>query len=248
MSHSVLITGATDGIGLALAQRYAAQGARLVLVGRRPRAELDPALFAESTYCQSDLSLPTCAAIVAAFLADQQIDRLDRVIHNAGIGFYGPVARQSADSIRDLIAVNLRAPIALTHTLLPQLTRAHGQLVFISSVAANLPAPDYAVYGATKAALDSFAYNLRIEQQGAIMVQIIHPGATRTAMHAKSGAPIRRMNVQHFPAPAHVAAQIAHAIEAGKQEATIGAANRLARFAGQRFGGVVDWVVGRVTR
>jgi short-subunit dehydrogenase len=237
---TILITGATDGIGLALARRYHTQCARLLLVGRRPLVTLAPPLFESATYCQADLSQPDCASTVADFLRSQQIARLDLLIHNAGAGYYGPIERQPFASIQELIAVNLRAPIALTHTLLPLLEAARGRLVFISSVTAALPTPDYAVYGATKAALGSFAANLRIELRGRVTVLVIAPGATRTAMHAKSGAPLDRLGWQRFAPPDRVAIAITNAIARGRPTTTIGGGNWLLQFGGRYFGGLID--------
>ncbi len=229
---TVLITGATDGIGLALARAYQARGARLVLVGRRALLGLDPSLFSPHSYCQIDLAGPDCATPLLAFLQAQAIERLDVVLHNAGIGHYGPLDQQPAESVRSLLAVNLRAPIALTHALLPLVERADGQLVFISSVASALPAPRYAVYAASKAALDSFASNLRIEQRGRVRVQVIHPGATRTAMHDKVGAPPGPLARRLYAPPERVAAQIVRAVERGHPTVTLGVGNRLLRALG----------------
>lgn len=233
----VLITGATDGIGLALARHYQACGAQLVLVGRRPLSGLDPQLFSAANYCQTDLSTAGCAAGLVAFLQQQGIDRLDLLIHNAGMGSYGPPGDESAATISALLAVNLRAPVELTHALLPWLARARGRLVFISSVAAALPTADYAVYGATKAALDGFARSLRPELAGRVAVQVIHPGATRSGMHAKIGAPV---NTRRYPAAERTAAAIAAAITRGGRATRIGAANRVLWFAGRNVSGLVD--------
>lgn len=247
-THStVLITGATDGIGTALAQQYQARGARLILVGRRPRDTLDPALFTGETYCQVDLSRFDCAAVVHRFLHHHGIERLDLLIHNAGIGHYGPVEQQSPASIRELVSVNLRAPVALTHVLLPRLLHAHGTLVFISSVVAALPGPKYPVYAATKAALDGFARSLRIELRGQVAVQVIHPGATRTGMHAKSGAPLNHRR-QRYPTAEATAARIVRAIEQGRRSTRIGLGNRVLWFAGRQLEAVVDWLAAHMAR
>ena len=238
--RTIIISGATDGLGLALARIYAARGTRLVLLGRRPRTTLDTQFFTEETYCQVDLADPGCAGTVERFLRERGIAAVDLLIHNAGVGFHGPVARQAAASVRELVAVNLRAPIALTHALLPALWRARGTIAFIGSIAAALPVPEYAVYGATKAALEGFARSLRVELAGQVAVRIIHPGAIRTAMHAKSGMAIGATAWRRYPPPERVAAQVVRAIEQGPATTALGPANRMLRFAGRHGAGVVD--------
>ena len=230
--HTVLITGGTDGLGLALARRYRAQGSVVLMVGRRPVAALNPALFTPENYCQVDLALPDAAPRVAAWLDARGIRALDLLIHNAGIGYVGDLERQEPDNIRALVDVNLWAPVALSHALFPCLQRAQARCVFISSVAADLPGPRYAVYTATKAALDGFARNWRAELRAdgsGVTVQMIHPGAVRTAMHAKSGADPAALGWERFPPPEDVAADIEAAILRSPRDVTIGAANRLAR-------------------
>jgi short-subunit dehydrogenase len=226
MTQSVLITGATSGIGLELARLYAARGARLILVGRRPLASLSDPLFTPQTYCQADLAQPDCARQVATFLVRAQITRLDRLIHNAGTGYYGDFVRQTAASLDELLTVNLLTPIRLTHALQPYLAAAPGQVVFVSSVAAAMPTAEYAAYGASKAALEGFARSLQVEWQGKIKVQIVRPGATHTAMHAKLGIPREIMDWEKFPPADKVAAQIIRAIDRGGTAVTIGPGNK----------------------
>ncbi|MGB0389698.1 MAG: SDR family NAD(P)-dependent oxidoreductase, partial [Ardenticatenaceae bacterium] len=103
---TILITGATDGIGLALARIYQERGARLILVGRRSLDRLDGALFSPSSYCQADLSHDDSAEKIARFLYREGIEQLDLLIHNAGLGFYGASETQSLKSVRELVAVN----------------------------------------------------------------------------------------------------------------------------------------------
>ena len=242
MQKTILITGATDGIGLELARLYKQRGERPLLLGRREWVALSHlnTEFEAADYCQADLSQPDSAEIVRQFLQDRAINQLDLLIHNAGVGYYGAIADQSAASINQLIDVNLLAPIALTQVLRPFLPTQGGQVAFISSVAAYLPAPDYAVYVATKAALDDFARNLRIEWGNSVVVQSIHPGATRTGMHAKMGISAETMNWQKFPAAEKVAAQIAKAIDGKRPAATVGLNNKILGLAGRNFGRAID--------
>jgi short-subunit dehydrogenase len=229
MAQTVLITGATDGIGLALARIYVARGAQALLLGRRPAGELDPRLFTPERYLQVDLARPELAAtVLRTALHERGIARIDRLIHNAALGAYGPPGSVAPDAIADLLAVNVTAPIALTHAALPAVLQAGGAVVFVSSVAAALPTPDYAIYTASKAALEGFARSLRVELGRRARVQVIRPGATRTQFHAKSGVPAGRLRAERFPAPDRVAAAIYRAIESGRREATIGWLNRVA--------------------
>jgi short-subunit dehydrogenase len=240
---TILITGATDGLGLELARLYQQQAARLILVGRRPLLTLDDPLFTEATYCQADLTHQDCADVVYEWLQTHDVQHLDLLIHNAGVGYYGDVAAQSPTNIQELVAVNLRAPVELTHRLLPYIER--GSIVFINSVVAELPAPEYAVYAATKAALDGFAASLRIEVRTDTQVQVIYPGATRTGMHAKSGIPLEAMRWDEFPPAAETAVRIAAQIAARRPRATIGLSNRLLRFGGRHLSGIVDRLIRR---
>ncbi len=243
MTPHVLITGATDGIGRSLAGLYAADGAALTLVGRRPLAELSAGLFSDRTYCQADLAEPEAVGTVLSFLDQLGGDRLDTVILNAGIGWVGPLDAHGPADIEKLVTVNLAATIALTHALLPRLSG--GQLVLIGSVAAALPCPSYAVYAATKAALDGFARSLSIELGGRTRVRIIHPGATRTGMHKKAGA---NLPVHRFQPAADVAARIKFLIERRSGSHVLGWPNMAIWSLGRRFGQVIDPAMRHVNR
>jgi len=245
---TILITGATDGIGLALARRYHEAGARLILAGRRSLDELDDPLFTAESYCQVDLSEDGCAEKMAAWLAERDIDTLDLLINNAGIGFVGEIADQTPENIRELEAVNLRAPMRITHRLLPLVEAAAGKLVYIGSVASIMPTPDYAVYTATKAALDAFVRNLQIElgaTHSPARAQMIHPGATRTSIHAKSGLAIERVDWTKFPPAAEVAEQIERIINGNRRVAGVGFNNNLALQTLRRAPGLAQRIASR---
>ena len=248
--RTILITGATDGIGLALAQQYQAQGERPLLLGRKPWTEL-PHLaeqFTSAMYCQADLTHPDASDRLTAFLAEQGVDRLDLIIHNAGIVYHGEFGAQTPEEIVSVLAVNLYAPIALTRTLLPWLPAGRGQVVFIGSVAADVPGPDYAVYVASKAALIGLVRGLNAEWRGQVTVQLIQPGATRSGMHAKMGLSLAQMNWEKFPPAAQVAGQIRRAIEGKRPFTTIGFPNRLISFVGRHFAFALDPAMRRARR
>ena len=244
-SKTILITGATDGIGLALAKFYHAQQHNLILVGRRPFADAPLSQFTADNYCQVDLSRTDCADVVSKWLNAHNIKHIDWLIHNAALGYYGSTKTQTTENTKSLISVNLHAPIALTHKLLPCITQPDGKIVFISSVVSSLACPEYAVYGATKAALDGFARSLRVEMQNAVQVQVIYPGATRTGMHAKSGLKKDVIDWERFPPAEDIADKIASAIDSKKKSAVIGAGNWLMRFGGRYFAGLIDQAMRR---
>jgi short-subunit dehydrogenase len=237
----VLITGATSGLGLELAKNFHAHGADLVLVGRKSLSEL-PELFNANNYCQADLASLEATVHVQDFMTEHHIHALDVVIHNAGIGYYGDVRDQSIDNIKALLEVNLHTPLAISHALLEPLKAAQGRLVFISSIAVDMPTPDYAVYSASKAALDGLARNLSVEFQGAFRVQVIHPGAIRTGMHHKSGLP-KHVDTRHFADPEHVAQEIVNVIYEDRFDVTIGRSNRILRFLGRHFGVLLEAIM-----
>ena len=186
----VVITGGSAGLGLALTRRAAAAGHAVVAVGRRPvgevAANLGPDLSRKGgRYVQADLATAAGrAAVVAAVAAWPAIDRL---VHNAAIGKVADVADHAIDDILNQIAVNLTAPITLTHALIKQLEAGRGRVVFVSSTAVRRAQPKFPVYTATKAAIDAFARNLKTETRGRLRVTTHHPGPLRTDFHRRAG-------------------------------------------------------------
>ncbi len=224
---TALITGATSGIGLALAQRLESAH-DLVLCGRRERRDCPSDMPQDAVYVQADLRDPEGAVdAVEAALAAAEIDALDRLIVNAGIGYYRSAGSETDALIRETMDVNLVAPVLLARRLTPQLEKARGKLVLIGSVAhrgsANMPA-----YAASKAGLAGLARSLESEWRGRIAVQIIHPGPTVTGMHKRAGYDPGRLKPLFFSADA-MAAEIDHVMQARRASATVGAASRLRR-------------------
>lgn len=164
--ETILITGATSGIGLGLAQRLHAQGHRLILTGRR-QSLLDQATDAHPgmTGYQNDITDAAQIADLAARLAKDHPD-LSTVILNAGI--MQPerlVTNQTPLNVaEDMITTNLLGPIRLTHALMPQLlAQPKAAIITVSSGLAFVPLAVTPTYSATKAAVHSWTQSLRFQ-------------------------------------------------------------------------------------
>ena len=181
----MLITGATGGLGQAMARELAGRGARLVLTGRRTSV-LEP------------LAAETGAALEAVDLADRDavqalIDRsgdVDVVIANAALPGSGTLDQFTDEQIDRTLDVNLRAPIVMARALAPQMVaRGRGALIFISSLSGKSANPASSMYSATKFGLRGFALSLREDLHGTgVGVSLVNPGFIRDAgMFAESG-------------------------------------------------------------
>lgn len=241
----IVITGATDGLGLALARRYDAAGGSLALIGRRARTDLADPIFDRHPYWQVDLAEPGASEAVAGRAELAGIDRIDLLIHNAGAGLYGPIEDEDPAAIDRLIRLNLETPVLMTRALLGPLKRARGKVVFIGSVASGLPSPDYAVYAATKAALESVARSLRHELLGQVRVQCIRPGAIKTGMHEKLGMDLESIGWRRFPSAEKTAHRVARAIERDRSPTTIGFGNWAISLAGRWLPGALERAAGK---
>ena len=174
----VLITGATDGIGLLMAQRLYDAGWVVMATGRKPLAHPET-IFGERdiTYIRADQSEPQTSGIrIVQAMRSLGWDRCDLVILNAGVGYVGDPTQEKVQSIEEQVAVNVQAPVQIAHAVAPFLFAAGGQLTFIGSVA-HKGAAKFATYSATKAAIHGLVRSLREEWRGRAHVQIIHPGS-----------------------------------------------------------------------
>ena len=242
LPHTVFITGATDGLGLSIARQLHETGSRVVMTGRKPLEQLDQSFFNKQNYHTADLVDSSSGLALQRFLKHSDIKRIDWLILNAATGYAGPFAGQTCECITDLIRVNLLSPIELTHRLLPWVKHGRGKIIFISSVVSALPCPEYAVYAATKSALDGFARSLRIEMEGKVRIQVIHPGATQTGIHRKSGLKPEAIRWDRFAPVESVARKIIRNMTTNRKECTIGFMNGLLRFAGKHLPCIVDRV------
>ena len=183
--RSVLITGASSGIGRALAEHAAREGARIALVARRKQlldevAERVRALGGEAHVIVCDVAdrheAASCIAEANSFLRG-----IDLAILNAGVGRHRMLVEHDLDDAEKLIRVNVLGALYFAHALAPQmLERGEGWMVFMASVAGLLPVPGEAVYSASKFALVGLGEALSIELEPNVHVLTVCPGAVRT--------------------------------------------------------------------
>jgi short-subunit dehydrogenase len=174
----VLLTGATGGIGQAIARRLSSEGTQLVLTGRR--ADVLHALARELG----------ARALVVDLAQREEVERLlaevgevDLLVANAALPGSGRLVTLERDHLDRALEVNLRAPIALAHGLVPPMVeRGRGHLVFIGSLSGKAASGGASLYSATKFGLRGFALALRAELAPAgVGVSLVAPGFVRAA-------------------------------------------------------------------
>ncbi|MFE0134218.1 SDR family oxidoreductase [Streptomyces sp. NPDC059037] len=180
-----VITGAGSGIGAAVARRLHARGDALVLHARDAgRAKDLAAQFPGAATLVGDLSDPD--RLSWAFGHQALPDRVDSLLHIAGVVDLGRVGDLTPKSWRHQLNVNLIAPAELTRHFLPQLRLAQGHVVFVNSGAGLNAHADWSAYAASKHGLKALADALRAEEHGnGVRVTSVYPGRTASPMQAK---------------------------------------------------------------
>jgi short-subunit dehydrogenase len=207
---TVLVTGASSGIGAATARAVAAAGGRTVLTGR------DGDRLAA-------VAKDTGGVVIAADLTQRAgldlAEPIDVLVNNAGVGWAGPFEEMTEADIDRLIAVNLAAPIRLTRALVPGMAeRGRGHVVFVASIAGATGVRHEAVYAATKAGVIFFAESLRYELAGTgVGVSVVVPGVVDTPFFDRRSRPYDRRRPAPIPAE-RVARTVVAAIERGRAE------------------------------
>jgi len=192
--NRALVTGASSGIGKAIAEQLADDGTALVLVARDGDrlSALADRLPTECEVLTADLADPVALATVEARITGltNETSPVDLVVNNAGLGYLGPFHELDVDRESAVMAVNVHAVHRLSHAAASALVaRGHGGgILNVSSMAAWLPMPNSATYAASKAFVNSMSESLRgeLEPHG-VHVTALCPGYTRTEFQDRAG-------------------------------------------------------------
>lgn len=234
MKETVLLTGATSGIGLELAKQLAANHYNLILVGRNEE---------KLTSLKSTL-LQTNDIAVDTFLADlSNVDEakklfskienagleIDILINNAGVGMYGTFSQTDLEQELSMIGLNVSTLVTMTKLCLLQMTkRGKGHIVNISSILGHFPFPYYTVYGATKAFVLMFSESLQMELVGSgIAMTTICPGPTKTPFYTQAMLNTNASKKMAFAQASEVASETIKAMKAKKGTVVLGFMNRM---------------------
>jgi NAD(P)-dependent dehydrogenase (short-subunit alcohol dehydrogenase family) len=222
-----LVTGASTGIGRATALRLVADGWN-VLAGVRA-AGAGEALVNEAAEAsrllplELDVTDPGQVAGAAARVQELAEARLasvpgglDALVNNAGVAIGGPLELIAPEELRHQFDVNVHGQVAMTQALLPALRRAHGRIVFVSSIGGRVVTPYLAPYSASKHAVEAVADSLRVElRSSGVQVALIEPASVATPIWDKGRAETERVAVppalqEHY---GHVQAAMRKAID-----------------------------------
>jgi short-subunit dehydrogenase len=222
-----VITGGTNGIGLELAKIFLKNNSDVLVVGDmnvdEARAELTAAGGGDVTALHIDLAEK--GGVEKLYDAVRAADRaVDALALNAGVGVGGPFLETDIDAEVKMIKLNCISVVKLAKLLVPDMVaRGQGKVLITSSIAATMPAPFEAVYGATKAFDLSFSEGLRDElRDTGVSVTAVQPGPTDTNFFHRAGLDDTKVGAGKKDDPAQVAQQAYDALMAGKDKVYAG--------------------------
>lgn len=197
---TALITGGSSGIGLAIAQRFASEGARVFITGRR-QAQLDEAVAligAGAEAIQGDVTQSADLDALFATLA-QKTGRLDILVTSSGAAEYGPIGDTSEAHFDRAFDLNVRGMVFTVQRALALMADG-GAIVLVGSIAGSVGNPGYGTYSASKAAVRSYArtWTHELADRG-IRVNTLSPGPTDTPMFAKASDEVRAALTARIP-------------------------------------------------
>ncbi|MER6835437.1 SDR family oxidoreductase [Streptomyces cellulosae] len=215
---TALVTGASSGIGAAVARRLSAEGWRLVLNGRDAGRLAETAAHAPAAVFAEDLTRPAAERRLTRFALDE-VGHLDLLVACAGVGWAGDFTTMTRRAFDEVMEVNLLTTLRLVRQVLPHMVEADsGRVVLVGSLAGAVGVKGEAVYSASKAAVAVFADALRYELQGTgVGVTLVVPGVVDTPFFDRRGTPYVRNRPRPVP-PERVADAVWRAVVRGRNE------------------------------
>ncbi|MDT3725824.1 SDR family oxidoreductase [Streptomyces sp. DSM 41972] len=224
---TALVTGASSGIGAAVARRLSAEGWRLVLSGRDAGRLAETAAHTAAAVFPEDLTRPAAERRLTRFALDE-VGHLDLMVACAGVGWAGDFARMTRRSFDEVMEVNVLTTLRLVRQVLPHMEEAgSGRVVLVGSLAGAVGVRGEAAYSASKAAVAVFADALRYELRGTgVGVSLVVPGVVDTPFFERRGTPYARTRPRPVP-PERVADAVWRAAVRGRDEVYVPAWLRL---------------------
>ncbi|HWP83605.1 MAG TPA: SDR family oxidoreductase [Terriglobia bacterium] len=247
-----LVTGASMGIGEAIARALAAHGVRLALAARsRDKLEaVARSLPVETLVLPTDLTDPGQVRAMVARTAEQ-FGRIDILVNNAAVGMYASVADMKPEQFEHLVATNWLAPVRAIQAVIPHMRKqGGGTIVNISSVAGKLAIPWMGAYCGSKSALNALSNSLRMElRPDHIQVLLVCPGRVKTSFtqNAFRDFSTRPLYPGGITAD-RVARAVLRALLRDKREIVVPADNRLFGWLQGLFPRLMDWAMVRILR
>ncbi len=245
---TAIVTGASSGIGMALAERAVRAGWNVFAVGRRTeRLDELKAKVAKASGAIATLALDVRAPQAAKKIVRGALDAfggIDVLVNNAGGVAVGPIAEQTDGALAEQVETHIVAPLALTREALPSLRASHGHVFFVGSGVARIPVGSLGAYPPVKAAVRNMTRIVRNELRSAgIAVTYVDPGAVATEFMTRAGfaGPPPALSAT----PQHVARRIFEAFETRKPVVNAVPWQTFAVAIGEAFPGVTDFILRR---
>ena len=248
----VIVTGASSGIGAAIARLFAAEGASLALASRAigKLESLASALGPRAVALETDVTDPARVQEMTRRCVER-FGRIDILVNNAGVGMYGGIVETPLARFQQLIATNWLGPVYAIQTVVPHMRQqGGGQIINVSSIVGKVVIPWMTAYGSTKFALNALSDGLRMElRQDRIQVISVCPGQIRTPFPDNA---FKNPDSQSFHpggiSPERVAKAVLRASLRGSREVVVPASSRGFWWVHSLFPGLLDWMMARFLR